>query len=59
MITELAKSFVAGDIALYVNLDVINDLYGEQIRAFKGLIDFAIQQGAMGGMIPGLKIPGL
>jgi hypothetical protein len=51
---ELAKSFVTGDLSLYVNLDVVNDLHGDQIRAFKGLIDFAIQQGAMGGMIPGL-----
>lgn len=51
---ELARSFVASDVSLYVNLDVINDLYGDRIRAFKGLIDFAIQQGAMGGMIPGV-----
>lgn len=51
---ELAKSFVTGDISLYVNLDVINDLYGDQIRAFRGLIDFAIQQAGMGGMIPGV-----
>lgn len=54
MPAELAKSFVIGDLAVYVNLDVINDLHGEQIRAFRGLIDFALQQGAMGGMIPGL-----
>lgn len=52
---ELAKSFVSGDLALYINLDVINDLYGEQIRGFKGLIDFAIQQAGMGGMIPGVS----
>jgi hypothetical protein len=51
---ELAKSFVTADVALYVNLDVINDLYGDQIRAFKGLIDFAIQQAGMGGMLPGV-----
>ena len=44
----LAKSFVAADVAVYVNLDVINDAYGDQIRAFKGLIDFGIQQGLMG-----------
>lgn len=50
----LAKSFVAADVAVYVNLDVINDAYGDQIRAFKGLIDFGIQQGLMGGMVPGL-----
>ncbi len=52
---ELAKSFVTADVSLYVNLDVINDLYGDQIRAFKGLIDFGIQQGLMGGMIPGIN----
>ncbi len=51
---ELAKSFVGADFALYVNLDVINDMYGEQIKGFKGLIDFGIQQALMGGMLPGL-----
>ncbi len=51
---ELAKSFVGADLALYVNLDVINDLYGEQIKGFKGLIDFGIQQALTGGMLPGL-----
>lgn len=54
MPAEIAKSFVTGDLAVYVNLDVINEAHGEQIRAFRGLIDFALQQGAMGGMIPGL-----
>jgi hypothetical protein len=52
---ELAKSFVAADLALYVNLDVINDAYGDQIRAIKGLVDFGIQQAAMGGMLPGIN----
>jgi hypothetical protein len=52
---EIAKTFVTADIALYVNLDVINDLYGDQIRAFKGLIDFGIQQAAMGGALPGVN----
>ncbi len=52
---ELAKSFVTADLAVYVNLEVINDLYGEDIRKFKGLIEFVIQQGAMGGMIPGIS----
>ncbi|MCI0700026.1 MAG: hypothetical protein L0241_02950 [Planctomycetia bacterium] len=52
---ELAKSFVISDLALYVNMDVINDLYGDQIKAFKGLIDFGIQQAQMGGMLPGLN----
>jgi hypothetical protein len=52
---ELAKSFVSADVALYVNLDVINDAYGDQIRAIKGLVDFGIQQAAMGGMLPGIN----
>src|SRR5262249_33526789 len=52
---ELARSFVTADLSLYVNLDVINDLYGNQIRAFKGLIDFGIAQAAMGGMLPGVN----
>jgi hypothetical protein len=55
MSPELAKSFVTADVAIYVNFDVINDLYGDQIRAFKGLIDFGIQQGLMGGMVPGIN----
>ena len=54
MPAELAKSFAAADFAVYVNLDVINDAYGDQIRAFKGLIDFGIQQALMGGMVPGV-----
>jgi hypothetical protein len=55
MSPELAKSFVDGDLSIYVNLDVINDKYGDQIRAFKGLIDFALQQAQMGGMLPGIN----
>lgn len=52
---ELAASFLAADVSLFVNLDVINDLYGDQIRQFKTLIDFAFGQAQMGGMIPGLN----
>lgn len=51
---DLSGSFLTADVALYVNVDMINDLYGEQIRQFKGLIDFALGQAQMGGMIPGL-----
>jgi hypothetical protein len=36
-------------------MDVINDLYGEQIRGLRGLIDFAFGQAQMGGMLPGLN----
>src|SRR5581483_4403108 len=38
---ELAASFLGSDVSVFVNLDVINDLYGEQIRQFKTLMDFA------------------
>jgi hypothetical protein len=53
MAPELAKTFVTADLSVYVNFEVINNLYGEQIRAFKGLIDLAFMQAPMGG-IPGL-----
>jgi hypothetical protein len=52
---DLGASFLAADVALTVNMDVINDKYGDQIRQFKGLIDFALGQAQMGGMIPGLN----
>ncbi|MDB5309920.1 MAG: hypothetical protein JWO38_4122 [Gemmataceae bacterium] len=52
---DLSTSFLAADAAIYVNMDVINDLYGDQIRAFKGLIDFALGQAQQGGMLPGLN----
>lgn len=52
---DLSSSFLAADLSLFVNMDVINDKYGEQIRQFKGLIDFALGQAQMGGMLPGLN----
>jgi len=52
---DIANSYLAADVALYVNMDVINDLYGDQIRQFKGLIDFALMQAQAGGMLPGLN----
>jgi hypothetical protein len=55
MAPELARSFVAADVSLYVNLDVINDKHGDQIRQFKGLIDFALGQAQMGGALPGVN----
>ena len=51
---DLASSFLAADVALFVNMDAINEMYGEQIRQFKGLIDFALGQAQNMGMIPGL-----
>lgn len=52
---DLSASFLAADIALYVNMEVVNEKYGEQIKQFKGLIDFALGQAQMGGMLPGLN----
>jgi hypothetical protein len=51
---DLGPSFLAADAAVYVNMDVINDLYGDQIRQVKGLIDFGLQQAEQGGNLPGL-----
>ncbi len=51
---DLSTAFLAADAAIFLNMDVINDLYGEQIRQVKGLIDFGLQQAEMGGMLPGL-----
>jgi hypothetical protein len=50
---ELSASFLNADVSVYVNFDVINDLYGDQIRQFKGLIDFALGQAQGMNMIPG------
>ncbi|HEY1189824.1 MAG TPA: hypothetical protein VGE74_19400 [Gemmata sp.] len=54
MPAELAQSFVGADLAAYVNLDAVNEKYAEQIKGFKTLIDFGIQQAEMGGMLPGI-----
>lgn len=55
MPAECAKAFLASDIGLYVNVDFLNDTYGDQIRGFKQLIDFGLQQAQMGAMLPGLN----
>ena len=36
-------------------MDAINDQFGEQIRGFKGLIDFGIQQAVQQGTLPGFS----
>ncbi len=51
---DLANSFLAADVAIFVNMDAINEMYGEQIRQFKGLIDLALGTAQNMGMIPGL-----
>jgi hypothetical protein len=52
---ELSESFLKSDLGVYVNMDAINEQFGDQIRAFRGLIDFALQQAFQQGMIPGLN----
>ncbi len=51
---DLSRTFLAADAAVYLNMEVVNDLYGEQIRQVKGLIDFGLQQAEMQGALPGL-----
>ncbi len=51
--SELAETFLKSDLALLVNVEQINDQYGEQIRGIRGLIDFGLQQAMQGGMLPG------
>jgi hypothetical protein len=52
--TDLSASFLNADVSLFVNMDVINDLYGDQIRQGKQFMDFALGQAQNMGMIPGL-----
>jgi len=52
---ELAESFLKADVALYVNMDAVNEQFGDQIRGIKGLIDFGIQQAAQQGTLPGFS----
>jgi len=52
---EQAESFLKADLAVYVNMDAINDQFGDQIKGFKGLIDFGIQQAAQQGALPGFS----
>jgi len=53
--SELAESFLKADLAVYVNMDAIHNQFGDQIRAFKGVIDFALQQAQQQGMFPGFS----
>lgn len=55
MPAELARTFVGSDLAVYLNLDAINEKYAEQIKGFKMLIDFGLQQAQMGGALPGIN----
>jgi hypothetical protein len=51
----LAESFLKADLALYVNMDSVNDQFGDQIRGIKPLIDFGLQQAAQQGTLPGFS----
>ena len=52
---QQAESFLKADVAVYVNMDSINDQFGDQIKGFRGLIDFGIQQAAQQGTLPGFS----
>lgn len=52
--SELAATFLKADLAVFLNMDQINDQHGEQIRGIQALADFSIQQVAQEGMLPGL-----
>jgi hypothetical protein len=49
--SEAAETFLKADVALYVNMDAINEKFGEQIHGFKRLIDFALQQAQQQGAL--------
>jgi len=41
---EAAAAFLAPDVAIMLNLEAVNEKYGEQLNAFKGLIEFGLTQ---------------
>jgi len=49
---DVSKALLESDISVYVNMDSVNDQYGQQIQAAKQFLDFAMQQagGAGGGI---------
>lgn len=50
---DLSASFLNADVSVYVNMDVINDIHGEQIRQGRAFMDFALGQAQ--GMLPGFN----
>ncbi len=48
---EPADAFLKADVAIYLNLDVLNQQFGEEIRAFKGLIEMGLQQAQQQGAL--------
>jgi len=53
--SEVADSFLKADVAVYVNMDAINDQFGDKIRGFRGFIDFGLQQAQQQGVLAGLN----
>ncbi|OWK36592.1 hypothetical protein [Fimbriiglobus ruber] len=49
----VAEAFLQSDVGVYVNLDAINEKYGEQIRQFRQLFHNIVQMGG-GGQFPGV-----
>jgi hypothetical protein len=49
---DVAATFLNSDVSLFVDLEKINDQFGDEIKQFRGLIDFAFQNA--GGAVPGL-----
>lgn len=45
----VSESFLGADLSVYLNMDAVNDQYGQQIQAFRQFMDFAIQQAAQAG----------
>lgn len=43
---DVSKSLLESDVSLYVNMDAVNDQFGQQIQTARQLLDFAIAQGA-------------
>lgn len=43
---EVIEAMLSADVSVYLNITAIKEEYGNQIRAFRQLMDFAFQQGA-------------
>ncbi|HEY2787619.1 MAG TPA: hypothetical protein VGJ05_21865 [Fimbriiglobus sp.] len=50
--TDVSATFLAADVSIYVDLEKINDAFGDEIKQIRGLIDFGFQNAA--GTVPGL-----
>jgi hypothetical protein len=52
---DLGETFLKADVAAYVNMDAVNQQFGDEIRGIKGLIDFGLQQAQQQGALPGVS----